>query len=172
MLLFVVLLFAQADAPLGVGPPKPGDVAAKGDDKAKAPADGDKGDDKKGDKGAQRQPNLLELLPYILIPVIVYMFVFGRKRADPESERDVMIKDTKKNDKVLVGGLVVGTVYSIHDTEDEVVVKLDENVRVKFVKGAIHKNYSHDERVKAAKESKEPPKADGQAGTADPVRKA
>jgi preprotein translocase YajC subunit len=163
MVLRLLLLVVLVDASLLA-------VPARADDK---PAAEEKKPEGEKEKQAQRPPALIEYLPYFLIPVLAYFLLFRPRRPDPEAERRAAIsKNLKKNDKVMVGQLLIGTVHSVSDTEDEVVVKLDENVRLRFVKDAIHRNFSYEERVKAAKESKGPSEAGGASGAADSVRKA
>jgi preprotein translocase YajC subunit len=109
------------------------------------------------------------LLPMLAVLALMYFFFF-RNRGGDQASKDAL--GLQKNDKVLLFGVIIGQVVSVHETLDEVVVKLDENLRVKFVRGAIHRNFSHEERQKAASETKEAPKADAPAATGETIRKA
>jgi preprotein translocase YajC subunit len=109
------------------------------------------------------------LLPMLAVLALMYFFFF-RQRGNDQSSKDAL--GLQKNDKVLLFGVIIGQVVSVHETLDEVTVKLDDNLRVKFTKSAIHRNFSHEERQKAASETKEAPKAEAPAGTGESIRKA
>ena len=72
-----------------------------------------------------------------------------------EQRRKAMVSDLKKNDKVLTTAGIYGTVVAVSDTEDEVTVKVDENVRLKMAKGSIGRNISREEEAKQQKENPE-----------------
>ena len=65
-----------------------------------------------------------------------------------------MLANLKKNDKVVTAGGIYGTVVSVAEKEDEVVVKVDENVRLRVTKGSITRNLTNEEAARAAKEQK------------------
>lgn len=109
------------------------------------------------------------LIPMLAVLALMYFFFFRRQGADAQSKDALGLQ---KNDKVLLFGVIIGQVVSVHEKDDEVTVKLDDNLRVKFVRAAIHRNFSHEERQKAAQETKEAPKAEAPAGTSESIRKA
>jgi preprotein translocase subunit YajC len=90
-----------------------------------------------------------------LIAIMLFMFLFmGRNSRKQESERQAMVNSMQKGHKVLTNAGIYGTVVSVSDTEDEVVVKVDDNVRLKMIKGSILRNLTREEEAKAAKEKK------------------
>jgi len=103
---------------------------------------------------------LLLLLP---IGVLFYLMLMrGPKRQ--EQERQAMLANLKKNDRVITTSGIYATVVAVADKEDEVTVKVDDNVRMKVTKGSIARNLSREEESKAAKEkknTKEPQKEGG-----------
>lgn len=110
-------------------------------------------------KGTPRTGSPLEfLLPIGFIILLFYIIVIRPMRRQ-EQEAQEKLSNIEKGDKVLTIGGIYGHVVSVAEKEDEIVVKLDDNVRVKIVKSAIHKNFGHEERLKAASEKKEAPKA-------------
>jgi len=109
------------------------------------------------------------LIPMLAVLALAYFFFFRRGANDAQSKDALGLQ---KNDKVLLFGVIIGQVVSVHEKDDEVTVKLDDNLRVKFVRAAIHKNFTHEERQKAAAETKEAPKAEAPAGTGESIRKA
>ena len=105
---------------------------------------------------AQDQPKggLPPEIPFLFLgAVLVFLFWStwqGKKRV--ERERQDMVNGLKKNDKVLTTAGIYGTIVTVSDKEDEVVVKVDDNTRLRMQKGAIARNISGEEAAKAAKE--------------------
>lgn len=93
-----------------------------------------------GDGGATRQPppQWMQYLPFVLLFVLMYMFLFrGPKKKQREHQR--MVQSLKKNDRVRTIGGILGTVIDVKD--DEIIVKIDEsnNTKVRIAAGAISK---------------------------------
>jgi preprotein translocase subunit YajC len=94
----------------------------------------------------------------LILGAIFFMFYFvvlrpGQKRQ--ERERQNLLSGLNKNDKVLTTGGIYGTVVTVSDKEDEVTVKVDDNTRLKMLKGSIARNITREEALKAEKEQKE-----------------
>jgi preprotein translocase subunit YajC len=71
-----------------------------------------------------------------------------------EKERLAMLAAVEKNDKVLTTGGIYGTIVSISDKEDELVVKVDDNVKLRMSRGSIARNLTKEEKARQAKEEK------------------
>ncbi len=91
---------------------------------------------------------------------VLYFFLLRPQRKRQEQERNALLSSLKKNDRVLTIAGIYGTVTAVSDTEDEVTVKIDDNVRVKMTKASIARNLSAEEAAKEAKE----PKTDKEGG--------
>jgi preprotein translocase subunit YajC len=102
---------------------------------------------------------LLQMLMPIGLILVVGYFLLIRPMRRQEAERQAMMAGIKKNDKVLTIGGIYGTIAQVSDTEDEVVVKVDDNVRLRMTKSSIARNLSNEEAYKAQKEQKEQQKA-------------
>lgn len=78
------------------------------------------------------------LFPLALLILFMYVFVFRSKKKE-ENKRETMLKALKKGDRIQTIGGLLGTVVDAR--EDEVVVKVDEtaNVKLRFIRSAIHK---------------------------------
>lgn len=74
------------------------------------------------------------LLPLILIFVVFY-FLLIRPQQKKAKEHRQMLENLKKGDKVITGGGIYGVVESVGN--NTVVLKIAENVKVKFGKGYI-----------------------------------
>ena len=60
----------------------------------------------------------------------------------------------KKNDKVITHAGIYGKIISVAEKEDEIVVEIDDKVRVKMVKNAILRNLTNEEAFKEAEAAK------------------
>ena len=67
-----------------------------------------------------------------------------------EAERKGLLAKMKKNDKVLTSAGIYGTIIAISDTEDEITVKVDDNVRLDMTKASIVRNFTNEEAAKEA----------------------
>lgn len=74
--------------------------------------------------------------PFILIAVVFYMIVLRPQRSE-QRNRDEMLKNLKKNDRVLTIGGIIGTVANITPDGKEVTLKIDDNARMHVVRSAI-----------------------------------
>jgi len=88
------------------------------------------------------------VLPIGLI-LLFYLF-FIRPMMRQESERKGLLSRMKKNDKVVTSAGIYGTIIAISDTEDEITVKVDDNVRLRMTKGSILRNLTNEEAAKEA----------------------
>jgi preprotein translocase subunit YajC len=71
-----------------------------------------------------------------------------------DQERAALLTSTKKNDKIITHSGIYGTVVSVSEKEDEIVVRVDDNVRLKMVKNSILRNLTNEEAAKEAKAAK------------------
>jgi preprotein translocase subunit YajC len=89
-------------------------------------------------------------LPYLL-PVFALMFIImmwrnSRRQANEQS----MLTTLEKNDKVLTQVGIYGTVVSVNPKEDEVTIRVDDNLRLKMSKAAISRNITKEQAKVAA----------------------
>jgi len=90
------------------------------------------------------------LVPLLLIIPLFY-FLMIRPMRRQEQQRQQLINTVEKNDKVLTAAGIYGTVISVSEKEDEVVVKVDDNVRLRMQKASITRNLTKEEAFAAAK---------------------
>ena len=83
-------------------------------------------------QAAQQQTGLLNLLlPLLPILPLFYLLII-RPQQQQEKKRKEMIRALKRNDKVLTMAGIYGTVQSVDADNDRVVLKVDEDGRVKI----------------------------------------
>jgi len=87
-----------------------------------------------GAEGGGPGSMLTGFLPLIIIFVIFYFLLIRPQQKRAKDHRS-MIAALKKGDKVVTNGGIYGLVESV--TENTVVLKIAENVKVKFGKGYI-----------------------------------
>jgi preprotein translocase subunit YajC len=115
-------------------------------------ADGD------GDGGGQQQNQspgggFLGMLPFLLAMGFLFYFLMIRPMRKQEAQRKALASNIKKNDKVLTQSGIIGWVQNFSDTDDEVVIRIEDNVKVRMLKSAIVQNLTQQEEL--AKQQKE-----------------
>jgi preprotein translocase subunit YajC len=107
-------------------------------------------------EGAAQQPGgvLGFLLPMVAIAALFYLLMVRPMRKQ-EKDRQTLISQLKKNDKVVTSGGIIGVVANVKEKEDEVVLKVDENsnVRLRVTKGSIVRVLTEESTGKDAKEA-------------------
>ncbi len=74
------------------------------------------------------------LLMFGLIFAVMYFFMI-RPQQRREKERQRIISELKKGDKVVTNSGIIGTVWGIKD--NVVVLKVDDDVKMEFLKSAV-----------------------------------
>jgi preprotein translocase subunit YajC len=99
------------------------------------------------------EPTWAPFLMWIPLGLLAY-FLLIRPMTRQEKDRKLLRSSLKKDDKIITTSGFYGVVVSISDKEDEVVVRLGDNVRVKMIKAAIDRNLSNEEAAREAKGGK------------------
>lgn len=73
-------------------------------------------------------------LMFALIIAVMYFFMI-RPQQKKEKQRQKMISELKKGDRVVTTSGILGTIWGLKD--NIVVLKVDENVKMEFLKSAI-----------------------------------
>jgi len=77
---------------------------------------------------------LIGLLFPLLLIIVFYVFLI-RPQSKKQKEIQRKVEEMKKGDKVITNGGIMGTVNSIEN--DQVLVEVDTNVKIRFVKSAV-----------------------------------
>jgi preprotein translocase subunit YajC len=77
---------------------------------------------------------LMSFLPFVLIIAIFY-FLIIRPQNKKQKETQKMLEALKKGDKVVTIGGVYGTIQNVK--EKTVVIKVDDDVKIEFLRSAI-----------------------------------
>ena len=76
------------------------------------------------------------VLPFLLIMVILYFFML-RPQAKKQKDKELMIANLSKGDKVITIGGIVGTINGFKEKGKLVTVKVDSNTILTFNKSSI-----------------------------------
>jgi preprotein translocase subunit YajC len=79
---------------------------------------------------------IMQLLPLVLIFAVFY-FLLIRPQQKKMKEHRAMLQSLKRNDKVVTGGGILGTITKVRDDSDEVEVELAPGMRVTVLRGTI-----------------------------------
>lgn len=105
---------------------------------------------------------------FMLLPMaVLFYFLILRPESRKQKEQQAMLRSLKKGDKVLTIAGIYGTILSVSETEDEIVVKVDDNARIKMQKGSISRNLTNEEAYREAQKAKS-----GQSSATEPAAKA
>ncbi len=89
-------------------------------------------------QGGQAGGNpIMSFLPFILIIVIMY-FLMIRPQQKKQKEKQKMLEALKKGDNVITGGGIHGKVAGFTDDNKTVLLKVDDNVKIKVDRSAIN----------------------------------
>ncbi|MFG0315913.1 MAG: preprotein translocase subunit YajC [Planctomycetota bacterium JB042] len=86
-------------------------------------------------EGGAPAPEAPPTWPLLVGFILIFYFLMFRPQIKEQKRRREMLSTLKKNDKVVTNGGMHGTIVSLG--EDTVVLKVDDNVRIKFSRAAI-----------------------------------
>jgi len=81
------------------------------------------------------QGAMLQFLPLVLIFVVFY-FLLIRPQQKKQKEHRTMLQALRRGDKVVTGGGILGTINRVV-SDDEVIVDIADNVRVRVLRSTI-----------------------------------
>jgi preprotein translocase subunit YajC len=87
-----------------------------------------------------------QMLPLFLILFIIY-FLMIRPQAKRQREHRAMLDSLKKGDHVVTSGGVVGTIIGTEGEKEEyLIVKVDQNVKLKIQRSAVSQLVEKDQK--------------------------
>jgi preprotein translocase subunit YajC len=107
---------------------------------------------------------LVQIAPLALIFVVFYFFLIRPQQQKAKQQRS-MLDAIRRGDRVVTGGGFIGTVAKVVNN-DEVLVDLADNVRVRVVRSTIAQVLAKTEPV-AAKDNKDEPGKEGETVSID-----
>lgn len=90
-----------------------------------------------GDGAGQQAPGLGSMmLPMVLI-VFVWYFLILRPQGRERKQRERQLSQLKRNDRVVTYSGIIGTITGFSDDNKEVTLRVDDNVKLRFLRSAI-----------------------------------
>ncbi len=105
-----------------------------------------------GEAGAGGTSSLISMIVPLAAVILVFYFLIIRPQNKKQKETQNMLNNMKKGDKIVTIGGIHGVIQSVDD--NTVVVKVDENAKIKFLKSAIATVNAKAEEKKTEKEDK------------------
>lgn len=96
---------------------------------------------------------ILSLVPLVAIFLIMYFLLIRPQQQKMKAHRE-QVASTRRGDRVVTGGGLIGTVVKVDDENDEIVVELAEGVRVRALRSSLMDVRSKSEPVTAANDEK------------------
>lgn len=96
---------------------------------------------------------IMSMLPIILMVVVFYFLLIRPQQRRMKQHRETL-SQVRRGDRVLTSGGIIGTVSKIID-DNEILVEIAENVKVKILKATIADVLAKTEPVKDLPSSKE-----------------
>jgi preprotein translocase subunit YajC len=83
----------------------------------------------------------------VLMFGVLYL-LFLRPAMNQEKERATLQNSLQKNDKVLTSGGIYGTVVSIVENADELLLRVDDQVKIRVTRSGVVRNFTREEAAK------------------------
>jgi preprotein translocase subunit YajC len=111
--------------------------------------------EKAADSGGPPGGGMTNLLMMLLPMVLLFWLLIIRPQKKQEAQRRALLSNTEKGDKILTTGGIIGYVVSVND--DELTVRIDDNVKVKLVKSGVAQNLT---KLELLNQPQQPQKAE------------
>jgi preprotein translocase subunit YajC len=103
---------------------------------------------------------LTSIIPFAFI-ILIFYFLIIRPQNKKRKETEKMLSALKKGDKVITIGGVHGTVQ--HVKESTVIIKVDDNVKIEFLRSAVSNVVTASKEEKIEDKSEDREKSEGQS---------
>jgi len=77
------------------------------------------------------------LLPMIIIFGLFFFLIILPAQRREKKQREQLMSTLKKNDEVVTSAGIIGVVWNIKEGADEVVLKIDDNARLRVTRSSI-----------------------------------
>lgn len=79
---------------------------------------------------------LISVMPFVLIMVVIYFFMIRpqQKRAKEHKET---LSAIRRGDRIVTGGGIIGTVSKVGSPDEELLVEIADNVKVRVLRSTV-----------------------------------
>ncbi|MBM3994278.1 MAG: preprotein translocase subunit YajC [Planctomycetes bacterium] len=92
---------------------------------------------KKGPGGILELLGSNPLIPIMIVMVLFFVLIVWPAQRRQREEAEALMAGLKKNDEVETAAGIIGVVSSINDAKDEVILKLEDNAKMRVRKSTI-----------------------------------
>lgn len=103
------------------------------------------------EEAPKTEPSIIGVILPPLAIILVLYFVMDSPQRRERSKRDAMMKNLKKDDRVVTIGGILGSVANISQDGKEVTLKVDDGTRIRFRRTAIAEVLAAEEPAEAPK---------------------
>ena len=96
--------------------------------------------------GSQGGGGFITFLPFVLIFVVFYLLIL-RPQAKRQKEHQKMLDAIQKGDRIVTTGGIHGVVQRVNEKEGTIVVKVSDDARLTFDRGAVARIIGTNETV-------------------------
>jgi preprotein translocase subunit YajC len=91
------------------------------------------------------------LLPLLILVMVFFLFSSSRSKKTEQKQRDDMLRNLKRGDRVMTAGGIHATVVDVR--ESDVILKVDEstNTKIKFSRDAIKRVLTDEDTAASSK---------------------
>ena len=86
--------------------------------------------------GQEGGGGMITLVWFGLIFVLMYLLLI-RPQRKKQKEHQRLLSELRKGDRVVTSGGMFGTIFAIDDERNRVVLKINENTKLEFLKSSI-----------------------------------
>src|SRR5438034_1239749 len=104
----------------------------------------------------QGNPLMMPLMLLGLFGLFYFLIIRPANRRMAE-EKEAMLNNLEKNDVLLTIGGIYVTVGSVNKEADEIIVKIEDNARMKITRSAIAQNITKEKEKQKAREAAQQP---------------
>lgn len=90
-----------------------------------------------GDGAGQQAPGLGSMMLPMVAIVFVWYFLILRPQGRERKTRELQLSQLKRNDRVVTYSGIIGTITGFSDDNKEVTLRVDDNVKLRFLRSAI-----------------------------------
>ena len=77
------------------------------------------------------------MVPYFAVIVAMFYFMILRPQTRERRQREQQLAGLKRNDRVVTFSGIIGTITGFSDDNKEVTLRVDDNVKLRFLRSAI-----------------------------------
>jgi preprotein translocase subunit YajC len=100
----------------------------------------------------QGDPGQALMFPIMLMGLFLlfWLFLIRPAQRQQREKEAALLANLEKNDRILTSGGIYGTIVNVVGDQDEITVKVDDNVKLKMTKASVIRNLTKEEKAREA----------------------